>query len=185
MRFYYVCGMCGQGFWYDKEIHDNNVECLHCESSGHETVHNADLGVDVPKLFRVGIWTEEDGSLELPSTHYECGKCKTTFGVPRWRKRSRCPKCEANQAELTEVHDGPNYTIPQHGNHAVDTSVYGEDARPATVKQISIYKRETGDEFFRNTDSARNVCVPKRDPDTGKVRMVRLAEEVECADLPL
>jgi putative FmdB family regulatory protein len=193
MRYFYRCAICKSGFWYDTTIHDNNIECLHCGSSGHEEVFDEEMGKVVPKLHRIQIQTNEQGGIEMPSYSFECRKCNHKFGVyvgMRDLEICRCPKCKAKHEHLDQIYGVPyiisdvSHQEGRTGHEDLDmTHVFGPGARISSRRQLKQYKDLTRDKYFRDTDGKREVMKPFKDPDTGKIHMEKVTREQNGIDL--
>jgi predicted Zn-ribbon and HTH transcriptional regulator len=182
LRYFYYCIVCQTGFWYDKGLRDNNVECLTCGTFGHEKGPHPDLGVVVNKVHRIQVAVSRvSRELLLPSDHFECPKCDHEFGAFRGAKRPRCPECKTRFENLKKKPKGPLYGIQPGDIPPLDDPSIYHDKPIATLHQLSEYKRITGDEFFRNTDKNRALYVPKRNPDSGKIRMVPYSNTAHAA----
>lgn len=192
MKFYYRCAVCKNGFWYDKEIHDNNLECLHCGSMGHEETYDEDMGRFVPKLHRIQVATNEQGDLELPSYAFECTKCQESFTVYRGMQNvqeTTCKSCGAAYDDLVQVYGVPHIIHDidnKEGriNEAVDmTHVFGEGAHISSGRQLTEYKKTTRDRYFHNTNKDRRVLLPVRNETTGKIDMELVTRKGNGIDL--
>ncbi len=180
MRFLYRCASCRCGFWQDKEIEDNNLECPHCGAEGYESEYVEDLNRWVPKLHRIQIATNKKGEIELPSYSFECGKCGNEFGVFRlYRKKHtvKCPKCRSGYEKLREIFGVPyvisdiSHTEGRTGEDLDMSHALGDGVTISSRRQLAEYKRLTRDRYFHNTDGSRRVLKPFVDPDSGKITM--------------
>ena len=180
MRYFYRCGVCHEGFWYDKEIEDNNIDCLNCGSWGGEEIYDEGIGKVVPKLHRIQIGTNERGEIELPSYSFECTSCGHKFGVFKGMKdveKTACPSCKAKYDDLVQIYGVPQVISDMDNregriNESMDMShVFGEGARVSTVKQLREYQRIARDKYMVSTGTDKRILKPFRNPQSGKVEM--------------